>query len=131
MPRFMMLMHPASFPEAGDAPPAELVEAMMKFNEELTQAGVLLALDGLTQPSEGARVRFEGGRPSVTDGPFTEAKELIGGYWIIQASSKEEAVQWASRCPALDGDVIEVRQIQQYPDDLALSSEPPEQTSAP
>ena len=78
---------------------------------------MLLALDGLTQPEEGARVRFAGGRPSVTDGPFTEAKELIGGYWIIQASSQEEAVEWARRCPALDGDMIEVRQIQAAPGD--------------
>ena len=62
-------------------------------------------------------MRFAGGRPSVTDGPFTEAKELVGGYWIIEASSQEEAVQWATRCPALDGDVIEVRPIQPYPDD--------------
>jgi hypothetical protein len=131
MPRFMMLMHPASFPEAGEPLPANQVEAMMRFNEELTQAGVLLALDGLMQPDHGARVRFEGGRPIVTDGPFTEAKELVGGYWIIQASSQEEAVQWATRCPAGDGDMIEVRPIQQYPDDLVLSSEPPEQTSAP
>jgi len=118
MPRFMLLMHPAEFPPPGQAPPAEMIEAMMKFNEELAQAGVLLALDGLMQPSEGARVRFEGGRPSVTDGPFTETKELIGGYWIIQASSREEAVQWASRCPALDGDMIEVRQIQPVPGDV-------------
>jgi hypothetical protein len=119
MPRFMMLMHPASFPEAGEAPPAELVAAMMKYSDELAQAGVLLALDGLMQPSEGSRVRFDGGRPIVTDGPFTEAKELIGGYWVIQAASQEEAVQWATRCPALDGDMIEVRPIQPEPGELA------------
>ncbi|HET8952884.1 MAG TPA: YciI family protein [Solirubrobacteraceae bacterium] len=115
MPRFMMLMHPASFPEAGEAPPAELVEAMMKYADELAQAGVLLALDGLLPPSEGSRVRFDGGRPVVTDGPFTETKELIGGYWVIEASSQEEAVQWATRCPALDGDMIEVRRVQDVP----------------
>src|SRR5215217_3230435 len=118
MPRFMMLMHPAVFPEEGEAPPAELVAEMMAFNDELARAGVLLALDGLMQPSEAARVRFDGGRSSVTDGPFTETKELIGGYWIIEASSREEAVQWASRCPALDGDMIEVRQIQPVPGDV-------------
>jgi hypothetical protein len=111
----MMLMHPASFPEAGSAPPAELVEAMMKYNDELAQAGVLLAIDGLMQPSEGSRVRFGGARPLVTDGPFTEAKELIGGYWVIEASSQEEAVQWATRCPALEGDMIEVRRVQDVP----------------
>jgi hypothetical protein len=115
MPRYMLLMHPAEFPDVGDEPPPEMVAEMMRFNEALTQAGLLLSADGLTQPAEGARVRFAGGRPSVTDGPFTEAKELIGGYWIIQASSTEEAVQWASRCPAADGDMIEVRPIQQYP----------------
>ena len=117
MPRFMLLMHPADFPPPGEPPPPELVAQMMKFNGELSEAGVLLALDGLMQPDQGARVRFAGGRPSVTDGPFTEAKELIGGYWIIQASSQEEAVEWAGRCPAADGDMIEVRQIQQWPED--------------
>ena len=115
MPRFMMLMHPAEFPATGEAPPAELIAAMMRFNDELAQAGVLLALDGLMQPSEGARVRFGTERPTVTDGPFTEAKELIGGYWIIEASSQEEAVQWATRCPAKDGDMIEVRRVQDVP----------------
>jgi hypothetical protein len=119
MPRYMMLMHPAAFPAAGEAPRADLVAAMLKYNEELAQAGVLLSADGLEQPEKGSRVRFEGGRPRVTDGPFTEAKELIGGYWIIQASSQEEAVQWTSRCPAADGDMIEVRPIQQYPEDPA------------
>ena len=117
MPRFMMLMHPAEFPDVGEDPPQEMIAAMMRFNEELTQAGVLLAADGLMQPEEGSRVRYGGGRPTVTDGPFTEAKELIGGYWIIQASSQEEAVQWATRCPARDGDMIEVRRVQAAPGD--------------
>ena len=111
----MLLMHPAAFPPPGESPPPELIAEMMRFYEELSQAGVLLAIDGLMQPETGARVRFEGGRPTVTDGPFTEAKELIGGYWIIQVSSMEEAVEWARRCPALDGDMIEVRQIQPVP----------------
>jgi hypothetical protein len=119
MPRYMMLMHPAAFPAAGEPLPADSVAAMMKYNEELTRAGVLLTADGLEQPEKGSRVRFESGRPRVTDGPFTEAKELIGGYWIIGASSQEEAVEWASRCPAADGDMIEVRPIQQYPEDPA------------
>jgi hypothetical protein len=117
MPRFMMLMHPATFPEEGEAPPADVVAKMMVFNDELARAGVLRALDGLMQPSEVARVRFDGGRPSITDGPFTETKELIGGYWIIETSTREEAVRWASRCPAADGDMIEVRRIQDVPDE--------------
>jgi len=117
MPRYMLLMHPAKFPAMGDPPPADVVADMMRFNEELAQAGVLLALDGLTQPEDAVRVRFAGDGPSVTDGPFTEAKELIGGYWVIQASSKEEAVQWVRRCPARAGDMIEVRPIQRAPGD--------------
>ena len=96
----MLFMHPAAFPAAGRAAAGRRwSRTMMRFNEELAQAGVLLALDGLTQPEDGARVRFAGGRPSVTDGPFTEAKELIGGYWIIQASSKEEAVRVGAPLP--------------------------------
>jgi hypothetical protein len=116
MPRYMMLMHPAAFPAVGEPLPEDAVAEMMRFYDELVQAGVLLSADGLEQPETGSRVHFDGGRARVIDGPFTEAKELIGGYWIIQASSQEEAVQWASRCPAADGDMIEVRQIQQYPD---------------
>ena len=77
---------------------------MMKFNESLTQAGVLLALDGLLPPSQGARISLKDGKKTVTDGPFTEAKELVGGYWLIDVKSKEEAVEWATRCP-LEGDV--------------------------
>ena len=86
---------------------------MMKYNESLQKAGVLLALDGLHPPSMGARVSFSGGKPKVTDGPFTEAKEVLGGYWMIQVKSKEEAIEWASRCPASDNEVIEVRQVQE------------------
>jgi hypothetical protein len=114
--RFMMIMIPNISEEDWPADPAALAELdavaeMGKFNDELTKAGVLLAADGLERSAKGARVAFAGGKPSVTDGPFTEAKELIGGYWLIQARSKEEAVEWASRCPANDGDVIEVRQV--------------------
>lgn len=108
--RFMMFMIP-NISEEDWVPTPEAIAAMTKYNEELGQAGVLLALDGLQPPSKGARVRFADGRPTVTDGPFTEAKEIIGGYWLIQARSKEEAVQWATRCPAGDGNVIEVRQV--------------------
>lgn len=135
--RFMMFMYPGVKDEADWAPSAEAVAAMAKYNEDLTKAGVLLALDGLHPASKGARVSFSGGKGTVTDGPFTEAKEVIGGYWIIQAKSKEEAVEWASRCPAADGDMIEVRQVYEmsdFPADVQaaaeLSQEPPEQTSA-
>jgi hypothetical protein len=109
--RFMMIMIPNIPDEADWTPNPEAVAAMSRYNEELTKAGVLLSLDGLHPPAKGARVGFSGGTATVTDGPFTEAKELIGGYWLIQAKSKEEAVEWASRCPAADGDVIEVRQV--------------------
>ena len=108
--RFMMLMIP-NIDESNWTPDREAVAEMGKYNDELTRAGVLLALDGLHPSSEGARVAFSGGRATVTDGPFTEAKELIGGYWLIQAKSKEEAVEWASRCPAGEGAVIEVRRV--------------------
>ena len=113
--RFMMLMIP-NVSEADWHPDAEAIAAMSKYNDELNRAGVLLALDGLQPTARGARVSFPGGRPAVTDGPFTEAKEMIGGYWLIQAKSKEEAVEWASRCPAADGDVIEVRQVYELSD---------------
>lgn len=118
--RFMMFMIPRVYQpdtppseraEEGYAPPAEAVARMMQFNEELVTAGVLIALDGLHPRSRGARVAFVGGQPKVTDGPFTEAKEVIGGYWMIQANSKAEAVEWARRCPASDGDVIEIREV--------------------
>ena len=111
--RFMMLMIPKGYEKAapGTMPDAEGVAAMMKYNESLHKAGVLLALDGLHPPSMGARVSFSRGRPKVTDGPFAEAKEVLGGYWMIQVKSKEEAVEWASRCPASDNETIEVRQV--------------------
>lgn len=135
--RFMMFMHPGVKDEDWMPSPDD-VAAMMRYNEELTKAGVLLALDGLQPPSKGARVRFAGGKPTVTDGPFAEAKEVVGGYWIIQAKSKEEAVEWASRCPAGEDDMIEVRQVfemSDFPEDVQaaageLSQKPPEQTSA-
>jgi hypothetical protein len=114
--RFMMLMIPKGYESAapGTMPDAKAVEAMMKYNESLQKAGVLLALDGLHPPSMGARVSFAGGKPVVTDGPFAEAKEVLGGYWMIQVKSKEEAIEWASRCPAGDNEVIEIRQVQEF-----------------
>jgi len=116
--RFMMLMIPKGYEKAqpGAMPDAKAVAAMMNYNEALQKAGVLLALDGLHPPSMGARVTFSGGKPNVTDGPFAEAKEVIGGYWMIQVKSKEEAVEWASRCPASDNEVIELRQVQEMSD---------------
>jgi hypothetical protein len=113
--RFMMLMIPSGYEkaQAGAMPSAEMVAAMARYNEALTKAGALLALDGLHPASNGARVSFAGGKVKITDGPFTEAKELIGGYWMIQVKSKKEAVEWAARCPAQDGDVIEVREVQE------------------
>jgi len=116
--RFMMLMIPKGYETAkpGAMPDTQAVAAMMKYNESLQKAGVLLALDGLHPRSMGARVSFSRGKPEVTDGPFTEAKEVVGGYWMIQVKSKEEAVEWASRCPASDNEVIEVRQVQEFSD---------------
>jgi hypothetical protein len=116
--RFMMLMIPKGYEKAepGAMPDAKAVAAMMKYNESLQKAGVLLSLDGLHPPSMGARVTFSGGKPKVTDGPFTETKEVLGGYWMIQVKSKEEAIEWASRCPASDNEIIEVRQVQEFSD---------------
>ncbi len=116
--RFMMLMIPKGYEQAtpGTVPDAAAVAAMMKYNESLQKAGVLLALDGLHPPSMGARVSFAGGKPKVTDGPFAEAKEVVGGYWMIQVKSKAEAIQWASRCPGSENEVIEVRQVQEMSD---------------
>ena len=116
--RFMMLMIPKGYETAdpGTTPSAEMVAEMSKYNESLSKAGVLLALDGLHPTSMGTRVSFPGRKARVTDGPFAEAKEVVGGYWLIQVKSKDEAVAWASRCPAQDGDVIEVRQVQELSD---------------
>ncbi len=111
--RFMLLMIPKGYETAapGTTPDAKAVEAMMKYNQDLQRSGVLLALDGLHPLSTGARVSFSGGKPKVTDGPFIETKEVIGGYWMIQVESKAEAIEWASRCPASENETIEVRQV--------------------
>ncbi len=126
--RFMMFMLPNVESEADWEPTAEAVAAMGRYNDALTKAGVLLSLDGLHPSSKGARVSFSGGRANVTDGPFTETKELIGGYWLIQVKSKEEAVEWASRCPVGDGDAtIEVRQVYElsdFPPDVREAAQP-------
>ena len=121
--RFMMLMIPKGYEKAvpGTVPDAKAVAAMMKYNEDLQQAGILLGLDGLHPPSMGARVSFRAGKPTVTDGPFIETKEVLGGYWMIDVPSREEAVRWASRCPGGDNEVIEIRQVQEmadFPEDV-------------
>ena len=115
--RFMMLMIPKGYGAAapGAMPAPKHVEAMMKYNEELKQAGVLIGLDGLHPPSMGARVSFSGGKPKVTEGPFPD-QEVLGGYWMINVKSKAEAIEWASRCPAGDNETIEVRQVQEMAD---------------
>jgi hypothetical protein len=108
--RFMMLVKANKDSEAGVLPSKELVAAMGKYNEELVKAGVLLAGEGLHASSKGARISFSGGKRTVTDGPFAETKELIAGFWLIQVKSKEEAIEWASRVPFMDGE-IEIRQV--------------------
>src|SRR5258708_31209135 len=119
--RFSVMVKANGEPEAGALPSAELMAAMGRFNEEMVKAGVMLAGEGLQASSKGARIRYGGGRPTVTDGPFTEAKELVAGFWLIEVKSKEEAVEWMSRCPMQDGDEIEIRQIfetSDFPEDI-------------
>jgi hypothetical protein len=116
--RFMLIVIPKGYEKAapGTMPDADAVAKMMKFNESLQKSGVLLALDGLRPPSEGARVEFKSGKAHVVDGPFIETKECVGGYWMIQVKSKEEALAWASRAPMGDNELIEVRQVQEFED---------------
>jgi len=113
--RFMMIVKASKDSEAGKMPGEELLAAMGKYNDELMKAGVLLDLTGLHPSSKGARIKFSGGKRTVLDGPFAETKELIGGYWLIQVKSKEEAIEWARRAPAPHGEhaegEIEIRQI--------------------
>ena len=114
--QFMMLMIPHVYrgnkkSEAGFVPERKDMEAMGRFNEEMGKAVKILSLNGLHPLYTGARVSFGKGKPTVTDGPFVETKEVLGGYWLVEADSKEQLVQWALRCPANEGDVIEIRQI--------------------
>ena len=111
--RFMMLMIPKGYESApaNKMPDPAAVAAMMKYNTALKEAGVLITLDGLHPPSAGARVSFAGGKPVVTDGPFTESKEVLGGFWMIDVKSQQEAIAWARRCPAAETDIIEIRQV--------------------
>jgi hypothetical protein len=109
--RFMLLVKADQNTEAGVLPSKELVAAMGQFNEEMVKAGVLLAAEGLHPSSKGARLKFSGREQTVIDGPFAETKELVAGFWIIQVKSKAEAIEWASRVPFADDEVIEIRQV--------------------
>lgn len=109
--RFMVLVPASKETEAGVLPKENELAEMGKFNEELVKAGILLAGEGLHPTSKGARIHFSGGKTTVIDGPFTESKELVAGFWLIQAKSKAEAVAWMQRAPFEDGVVLEIRQV--------------------
>jgi hypothetical protein len=123
--RFMMIVKACKDSEAGKMPSEELLNAMRKYNEELMKAGALVDLQGLHPSSKGARIKFSGGKRTLIDGPFAETKDLIGGYWIIQVKSREEAIEWAKRVPAPHGEnsdgEIEIRQIFEM-EDFPLSA---------
>lgn len=129
--RFMMIIKSDESAETGEQPSSELIGAMSKYNEQLADAGVLLAAEGLLSSAEGARVHYDAatGAKTVTDGPFAEAKELIAGFWLIQVRSREEAVEWARRCPFEAGPQpsgtaeIEVRQVAELPDLVEMTEE--------
>jgi hypothetical protein len=125
--RFMILVKANEQSEAGVLPSKELLAAMGRFNEEMVKAGVMLAGDGLQPSSKGARIKYSGEKRTVTDGPFTEAKELIAGYWVLEVSSKEEAIEWLSRAPFEDGEV-EIRQVYEL-SDFPAESYPPEEAA--
>src|SRR5262249_24996524 len=109
--RFMVIVKASKESEAGVMPSTEILAAMGKFNEELVKAGVMLAGEGLHPSSKGARVRFQGGKKTVTDGPFAETKELVAGFWLWQCKSKEEALEWLKRAPFDGGTEVEIRQV--------------------
>ncbi|RDS80179.1 YciI family protein [Dyella monticola] len=126
--RFMMLMLPSAHCDAlPDArPSADAVAKMMRFNKSLQEAGVLLALDGLHPPSAGVRVTTVNGKLKISDGPFAETREVVGGYWMIDVASRDEAIAWASRCPLTPGDTIEIRQVfemSDFPADVRKAAE--------
>lgn len=137
--RFMMLMIPAVYQgdmarKAGPdfSPSVEAVERMMKYNEELARSGVLIALDGLQPPVTGARVSFAGGKPQVLEGAAPDAKNVLGGYWMIRVPSLQEAIEWAKRVPAEDGDVVELRQVFEtadFPEDVRRAADNPAVTA--
>ena len=127
--RFMMMMFPGNAAYAGKLPDPKVFEAMNRYNTELQKAGVLLAMDGLKPPKDGARVRIRAGKKQITDGPFTEAKEIVGGYWLIQVRSREEALEWASRIPLEhenEDAFVEVRpiwELSEFPEDIQKMNE--------
>ena len=118
--RFMVLVPAGNGSEEGVLPDEKLMKEMGKFNEEMVKAGILLAGEGLQPTSKGARIKYENGKTTVVDGPFTESKELIAGFWLIQAKSKEEAIAWMKRAPFGGGTVLEIRQVFET-DDFAPS----------
>ncbi len=125
--RFMMLMIPKGYENAapGTVPDPKAVEAMMTYNKSLQEAGILLSLEGLHPPAMGARVTFSDGKPKVTNGPFDDVKETLGGFWMIRVNSLEEAIAWAKRCPASENEIIEIRQVQEFsdfPDDVQVAA---------
>ncbi len=130
--RFVVLMIPGVYQQKSNRlvgtdfiPNAEMMAKMGQFNEELKQAGLLLSLDGLQPLTAGARLAFSGGKASVTDGPSIEAKEVVGGYWMLEATSKQQVVDWMKRCPAQDGDVIEIRpvfELSDFPEDVQAAA---------
>lgn len=125
--RYLMLvvLPPDSPSERGELPNVELVERMTKYNEELAKAGVLLSLDGLHPTSKGARVDFRSGTPRVTDGPFAETREVVGGYWLIKVDSRDEAIAWAKRAP-FENEAIELRQVfdmEDFPEDIQKAAQ--------
>ena len=122
--RFMVLVPGSSESEAGEMPSTESLEAMTRYNEELVKAGVMLAGDGLQPTSKGAKVRFDGGKRTVIDGPFTEAKEIVAGYWVWECASRDEAIEWLKRAPFDDGVEVELREIIELEDfDAVLTPE--------
>ena len=116
--RFMLLMIPGGYETAGPelVLPVDAVEKMMAYNQSLVDAGILRSAEGLHPPAVGKRVSFAGGKPLITDGPFAESKEALGGFWIIEVASLEAAAAWAARCPARENEVIEIRRIQEMED---------------
>jgi hypothetical protein len=128
MMRFMMIVIPKGYESAAPnaVPNLDAIEKMRAFNLSLQKAGVLLALDGLTPLSAGARISYTDGKATVTDGPFAEAKEVIGGYWIIQVHSREEAIEWAKRAPMANNEIVEVRRMfeaSDFPEDVQTAIE--------
>jgi hypothetical protein len=114
--RFIVLVKASEASEAGELPSAEMLAKMGAFNEQLVKAGIMLAGEGLKPTSKGSRINYAGGKPTIIDGPFTETKELVAGFWLLQAKSKAEIIEWLSRCPFENGEEIEIRPIYELED---------------